>query len=318
MRIHYKDGYVGPTTTMGIDSIKISTVPPYDIIIYDNIAVYEDIESRAGSVNTASIDSITFYKINFTTSDLFGEWINEQQDTLDFIPSWFSFSDISCEVDYKPLSGKSSRYSFIIEGDSILAISACSPVEPGDECDLDKYRKYYFRYSKFRCSENEIEIHDYSKFRCSEDEIEIRDFKGIEKNIFRRVEGIDISVTDFDIPVGCGWDYTKMQRGSVYLINSAEEWANIFTCESNPQIDFSTKTLLVAWGTATSNVVDISKKLTFANNTYTLTLDISLGMAAVMTDWYIVLITDKINTESVVLNLNQYLGNDTEKILLTK
>jgi hypothetical protein len=161
MRIHYKGGSVSANTTMGIDSIKISPVlvsPPYNILIYDDIlSPYE--------VTTADVDSITFYKINFIADDLLGEWINEQQDTLDF--TW-SYRDISGMFYYKPLSGKSRTHPFFIEGDSILVEFVCSPVEPGDECELEMHRKYYFRYL-----ETEIEIHDY---------------KEIERNIFKRLE----------------------------------------------------------------------------------------------------------------------------------
>jgi hypothetical protein len=119
-----------------------------------------------------------------------------------------------------------------------------------------------------------------------------------------------LTVSDFNIPAGCSLNYEKMQHNSVYVINSEEEWAKIFTCESNPQIDFSTKTLLVAWGVAPSGIGDVAKTLLFANNTYTLTVDILLGVTAKPESWHIVLITDKITTQSVILNVNKYIGNE--------
>ncbi|MDR0733979.1 MAG: hypothetical protein LBF08_07995 [Dysgonamonadaceae bacterium] len=117
------------------------------------------------------------------------------------------------------------------------------------------------------------------------------------------------TIADLNVPPSCV-NYLKMQRDSVYLINSEEEWANIFTCGSSPKIDFSTKTLLVAWGIAPSGIANVSKKLLFANNIYTLTVDVILGMTASPESWCIVLITDKINTQNIILNLKKYLGNE--------
>jgi hypothetical protein len=117
-------------------------------------------------------------------------------------------------------------------------------------------------------------------------------------------------VADFNLPAGCGVNYAKMQHDSVYVINSEEEWTNIFTCGSNPGIDFSTQTLLVAFGGTTNGVSNISKELLFENNTYTLTVDITLNDATVPEGWHIVLITDKISTQSVILNLNKHFGTD--------
>jgi hypothetical protein len=119
-----------------------------------------------------------------------------------------------------------------------------------------------------------------------------------------------LPVADFNLPAGCVMNYAKMQYDSVYVINSEEEWVNIVTCESNPQIDFSTKTLLVVFGGVTNGISNISKELLFKNNTYTLTIDITLNMTAVAPRWHVVLITDKINTQSVILNLNKHFDNE--------
>ena len=119
-----------------------------------------------------------------------------------------------------------------------------------------------------------------------------------------------LTVVDFSIPFGCGVNYSKMQHDSVYVINSEEELANIFICESNPQIDFSVKTLLVAFGSTTNGIATISKELLFENNTYSLTVDITLDDTAVAQGWRIILITDKINTQSVILNLNKHFDSE--------
>jgi hypothetical protein len=101
-----------------------------------------------------------------------------------------------------------------------------------------------------------------------------------------------------------------MQSDSVYVINSKEEWTTIFACENDPQIDFSTKTLLVAFGGTTNGVSAISKKLLFEDNIYSLIIDVTLNMTAVAQGWHVVLVTDKINAKRVALNLDKHFGNE--------
>jgi hypothetical protein len=99
------------------------------------------------------------------------------------------------------------------------------------------------------------------------------------------------------------------------VVNSEEEWANIFTCGDRPEIDFSTKTLLVAFGGVTNGISNISKELLFENNTWSLTVDITLNMTTVAPRWHVILITDKINTQSVTLNLNKHFSDGTPACL---
>jgi hypothetical protein len=72
---------------------------------------------------------------------------------------------------------------------------------------------------------------------------------------------------------------------------------------------FRQKTLLLAFGGTTHGVYAISKELLFEHNIYSLTVDITLDMTAVAQGWHIVLITDKINTQQVTLNLNKHFEN---------
>jgi hypothetical protein len=117
-------------------------------------------------------------------------------------------------------------------------------------------------------------------------------------------------VADFNLSSDCGMNYSKMQHDSVYVINREEEWANIFTCESSPQIDFSKKTILIVFGGTTNGVSNISKKLLFEDDLLYLMVDIELNMTAVAQGWHVILITDKINTQSVILKLNKHFGTD--------
>jgi hypothetical protein len=125
-------------------------------------------------------------------------------------------------------------------------------------------------------------------------------------------ENMERSVADFTLPTGCGVNYAKMQHDSVYVINSEGEWAKLFTGGNSPEIDFSTKTLIAVWGGVTNGITDISKELLLENNTYTLAIDITLDMTAVAPRWCVVLITDKINTQSVILKLNSHFGTEED------
>jgi hypothetical protein len=85
-------------------------------------------------------------------------------------------------------------------------------------------------------------------------------------------------IADFNLPSDCGIRYEKMQHDSLYVINSEAEWANLFTCEGSPSINFSTQTLLSVWGGVPNGIGNISKELLFENNTWSLTVDITLDL----------------------------------------
>jgi hypothetical protein len=91
----------------------------------------------------------------------------------------------------------------------------------------------------------------------------------------RKTDETERYVADFTVPPDCGLNHAKTQHESLYVINSEEEWANIFTCGSSPEIDFSTKTLLVVSGWATSGIASISKELVFENDVLYLKVDMS-------------------------------------------
>jgi hypothetical protein len=117
-----------------------------------------------------------------------------------------------------------------------------------------------------------------------------------------------ITTTNFESQnFGCGMNLANMQADTVYVINSGEEFARYFNCETDPQIDFSQKTLLVAHGTATSGIRNIFTELSINNGVYSLIVNIQVDITGVAPPWHIELITDKINTNSVMLNINQHL-----------
>jgi hypothetical protein len=118
-------------------------------------------------------------------------------------------------------------------------------------------------------------------------------------------EKVVIPTTNFDFTsYGCGMTYANMQSDIVYVINSAEEFANFFSCETDPQIDFATKTLLIVHGGLSDEIFNISTELSKADNTYYLKVDITYGYFTRPAQWHIALLSDKIDTQNVMLNLN--------------
>jgi hypothetical protein len=91
---------------------------------------------------------------------------------------------------------------------------------------------------------------------------------------------------------------------TVYIINSNEELANYINCENDlPQIDFSKQTLLVTCGRAPNGISNITSELTSNGGTYTLNIDILLEITAVAMGWEIALLTDKLTTNYIELNV---------------
>jgi hypothetical protein len=120
-------------------------------------------------------------------------------------------------------------------------------------------------------------------------------------------ETVTIPTTNFDYRnYGCSIDITNMQHDSVYVINSEKEFINYFTCEIEPQIDFTTKTLLIAYGSTTNGVQNIFTELSEENYLYSLTVDIDLSLTAYPEGWCIAIVADKIKTQNIILNANQH------------
>jgi len=130
-------------------------------------------------------------------------------------------------------------------------------------------------------------------------------FSGCEK-VSNELNNKIFPIVDINNQYGCVINYVNMQTDSVYLINSEEEFKKYNTCEGNPQIDFSLKTFLLAFGKTTSGISNISKELSLKNNIYYLNVDIQLNDATVPQGWNIAVITDKIKSSHVILNVNQH------------
>jgi hypothetical protein len=114
------------------------------------------------------------------------------------------------------------------------------------------------------------------------------------------------TTTNFDYQnFGCGMYFANMQANTVYVINSEEDFARYFNCETDPQIDFATKTLLFAFGTAPGGVGNKTVELIQNNENYTLKVDITLNDADIAGEGYTVaVIVDKINNNNIILTTN--------------
>ncbi len=130
----------------------------------------------------------------------------------------------------------------------------------------------------------------------------------VDSITFARKTSYIVATTNFKYQnYSCDINFTSMQHDSVYVINSEEEFANYFNCTNSPQIDFSTKTLLVAFGGSPNGISNISTELSVEKNTHSLMVDITLDMTAVAQSWRIVALTPKLPQNSVVkLDLRQH------------
>lgn len=122
-------------------------------------------------------------------------------------------------------------------------------------------------------------------------------FVSCEKNVTKKIE-----ISTVEIPQNCAANAIKFDE--VHVINSKEEFENYFTCNNNPQIDFSTKTLLVVRGVAPNGIEDISTELFANKNLYSLKIDITLDDTTIAQGWCVVVVTDKINIKSITLIIN--------------
>ena len=118
-----------------------------------------------------------------------------------------------------------------------------------------------------------------------------------EKNVAKKIE-----ISTVEIPQNCAANTMKFDE--VHVINSKEEFENYFTCNNNPQIDFSTKTLLLVKGVAPNGIAGISTELFAKKNLYSLKIDITLNETTIAQGWCVAVITDKINIKSVTLIIN--------------
>ena len=100
----------------------------------------------------------------------------------------------------------------------------------------------------------------------------------------------------------CSW--TNITSDTVNIINSTDELANYVNCENDlPDINFSTQTLLVVRGGATNGIQSITSELTKNEGQYTLNIDILLDDTFVAPGWLVALLSNKLATDNIKLNV---------------
>jgi len=106
-------------------------------------------------------------------------------------------------------------------------------------------------------------------------------------------------------------------KGDLIIINSKEELENYFDCTENDsiKIDFSTQTMLLAYGITEVGIGNIDKRLSMtAANEYVFKIDISLGHTMSPILWIVRLLVTEIHSNyAVSLNLNKIGFNNFQK-----
>ena len=126
---------------------------------------------------------------------------------------------------------------------------------------------------------------------------------------WRIVESIEIPFTNYSLTgTSCQWkrlSYPYPYNDTVVIINNKEDLEKYIECigeNDYPVIDFSTHTLLFAHGIATSSVVNVgcSSLQQFSEQSYKMKIGIVVGNAAVMSDWQIPIVVDKLSDNSII------------------
>jgi len=97
------------------------------------------------------------------------------------------------------------------------------------------------------------------------------------------------------------WNSLKYDDSVIVINNDTEfeKYANLDRCEGNIEIDFSKQTLLLASGTTTADVLEISKNLRkFSENKYVMDVKLRLNTTQDIKKWVAAIVTNKLNDNS--------------------
>jgi hypothetical protein len=118
-------------------------------------------------------------------------------------------------------------------------------------------------------------------------------------------EPTEIPFTEYSLTgTGCQWTNLDCD-GKIVIINSNTELENHVTCtgETFPEIDLAEQTLLIACGVTTNGIQYLHKKFSKKENMYILEIEITLNDVAVAQSWMVTLITNKLSTKDIELNV---------------
>jgi hypothetical protein len=116
---------------------------------------------------------------------------------------------------------------------------------------------------------------------------------------------IEMPISILEVPCGFKWNDWQNLGDSLLIINNNEELNEYFDCEENLQINFSEKTVLLAFGNAAGCIVDKTASLSQNNTSNTLNVEITITDIFTINGekWVMVIVTDKINSNNVSLNV---------------
>ena len=124
---------------------------------------------------------------------------------------------------------------------------------------------------------------------------------------------VDIPFTEYSLAgTSCQWTNLNYDD-KVIVISSSEELGRYLTSAESgfPAIDFSKHSLLLASGTTTNAISDISKSLQQLAAKYVLDAEITLNSIPVAQQWVIALVISKLNERSnIELNVTYEEGGD--------
>jgi hypothetical protein len=120
----------------------------------------------------------------------------------------------------------------------------------------------------------------------------------------------EILFSEYSPGYSCQWANLKYDGKDAILINSKDELGKYAACTGDDisEIDFSTHSLIIASGGATSGITAISKQLKeVESNTYKFDMDITLNMTAEAPRWVAAILIPAIPQDAAIsLNINQH------------
>lgn len=125
----------------------------------------------------------------------------------------------------------------------------------------------------------------------------------VDSITFKSHEPMEIPFMEYSlVGTSCQWAWANIEFSKAIVINSNKELEEYIVCtDGSPEIDFLNQTLLLARGTTTNGISDITKSLQqFSTDEYILNVRITVDMTMIAEGWFVVLVVEKISEDSDV------------------